>query len=488
MSEYNVDAILKKASRINVDYFKEQQEDAINEIWKWWQSRDISFTLSGYAGTGKTFIMRHLVKYLITNGVCVTAPTHKALRVLENSSGKKGMTIQSLCGLRPDVDVEDYDIENPSFKVIGDQKMKEYKLIIVDECSMVNPGLFQLLIKTANQFKVKILFLGDELQIPYVVKSTKEKQADKNRISPAFTNTDKHFRLTQIVRQEKGNPLLELFGIIRSDLVNGTTNFYQYILENRGECNDRGEGFTIMNKVDFSNKVVEIFSSQEFSNDINYVRCIAYTNECVRYWNTFIRTNVLNNPTTMITKDDMFTAYRTVFDEFKSPIIVNSEDYIVENMRYYVADNKLACYCVTLRSAFDGKVTPMFKIVDFWDDDNMSIFARLINAIHYKALNGTERTRWFRYFRFKDVHLMMTDFRLSPDNKNRIVGKDIDYGYGLTAHKSQGSTFQNVCIDLDDIIYARTKYNTRVRREPREALRLLYVAMSRASKHAYLKL
>ncbi len=44
----------------------------------------------------------------------------------------------------------------------------------------------------------------------------------------------------------------------------------------------------------------------------------------------------------MITKDDMFTAYRTVFDEYKSPIIINSEDYVVHDVRYYVADNGLA--------------------------------------------------------------------------------------------------------------------------------------------------
>ena len=42
--------------------------------------------------------------------------------------------------------------------------------------------------------------------------------------------------------------------------------------------------------------------------------------------------------------------------------------------------------------------------------------------------------------------------------------------------------------DLDDIIYFQTKWGKRIRRNPAEALRLLYVAMSRATKHAYLKL
>lgn len=52
----------------------------------------------------------------------------------------------------------------------------------------------------------------------------------------------------------------------------------------------------------------------------------------------------------------------------------------------------------------------------------------------------------------------------------------------------QGSTFENVCIDLDDIIYFQTKWGKRIRRNSAEALKLLYVAMSRATKHAYLKL
>ena len=55
-SDFNKDALLRSAKRINVSYFKEQQEDAINAIWQWWQSQSISFTLSGYAGTGKALL------------------------------------------------------------------------------------------------------------------------------------------------------------------------------------------------------------------------------------------------------------------------------------------------------------------------------------------------------------------------------------------------------------------------------------------------
>ena len=465
------------------------QQQAIDKLSDWYFSNELECTLEGYAGTGKTYILRYFLDNIVNKSYTITAPTHKALRVLESQVGRKGMTLHSLHGLKPNIDLQNFDIENPQFDPLNPSKIQNYNLVVIDECSMINPGLFNLLIKTAIQCRCKLLFLGDELQIPFVVKRTSGDNEDTyNRISPTFTHTDHQFRLTQIVRQEVGNPLLELFGIIRSDLINGTANFYQYILQTREAVNAQGEGFTIMNKLDFRNKVIEMFSSDNFSKDINYVRLIAFTNDCIGFWNTFIRDGVLNNPQGMITKDDMFTAYRTVFDEYKSPIIINSEDYVVHDVRYYVADNGLACYCITLRSAFDGKVTPMFKIIDFWDSNNMDNFGAMLNAIHYKALTGTDRSRWFRYFRFKDIHLTMTDYRLNAANKNRLVAKDIDYGYGITAHKSQGSTFENVCIDLDDIIYFQTKWGKRIRRNSAEALRLLYVAMSRATKHAYLKL
>ena len=47
---------------------------------------------------------------------------------------------------------------------------------------------------------------------------------------------------------------------------------------------------------------------------------------------------------------------------------------------------------------------------------------------------------------------------------------DIKYAYAITAHRSQGSTYENVYVDYQDIL---------LNRERREAFQCLYVATSR---------
>jgi len=54
---------------------------------------------------------------------------------------------------------------------------------------------------------------------------------------------------------------------------------------------------------------------------------------------------------------------------------------------------------------------------------------------------------------------------------------DVRFAYALTAHRSQGSTYQNVLVDYGDILYNRNR---------REAFQCLYVGCSRASKRLYL--
>ena len=55
--------------------------------------------------------------------------------------------------------------------------------------------------------------------------------------------------------------------------------------------------------------------------------------------------------------------------------------------------------------------------------------------------------------------------------------KDLDYGYAMTVHKSQGGTFDRVGVDLGNLKTCKDKNLMR---------RLIYVAISRAKDVAYL--
>ena len=80
-----------------------------------------------------------------------------------------------------------------------------------------------------------------------------------------------------------------------------------------------------------------------------------------------------------------------------------------------------------------------------------------------------------------------------PTNKMELkskfyfdIDKDIDYGYAMTTHKTQGSTFDNVAIDLTNIVFLQTRFG---RKEVDIDIRnkLIYVALSRAKNSVILK-
>ena len=41
-------------------------------------------------------------------GIVVSAPTHKAKKVIKNTTGKQAETLHALLGLRPDLDLDQY--------------------------------------------------------------------------------------------------------------------------------------------------------------------------------------------------------------------------------------------------------------------------------------------------------------------------------------------------------------------------------------------
>lgn len=64
-----------------------------------------------------------------------------------------------------------------------------------------------------------------------------------------------------------------------------------------------------------------------------------------------------------------------------------------------------------------------------------------------------------------------SDGSLRP--KNSIIKKDLDYGFAVTAHKAQGSTYKKVFVLLKDISLNKNFI---------ERNQILYVAMTRAQK------
>jgi ATP-dependent exoDNAse (exonuclease V) alpha subunit len=152
------------------------------------------FRLFGYAGTGKTTLARHLAAS-VKGKVLFAAFTGKAAMVMRHKGCHNASTIHSLI-YRP---LENNE-EIPSFELWDDAPAGEAKLIIIDECSMVDEELGRDLMS----FQVPLMVLGDPAQLPPISGGG------------YFTNAEPDAMLTEVHRQAQDNPIVRLSMEVRA--------------------------------------------------------------------------------------------------------------------------------------------------------------------------------------------------------------------------------------------------------------------------------
>ncbi|MBZ8135240.1 ATP-dependent RecD-like DNA helicase [Afifella sp. IM 167] len=183
--------------------FSPQQDAALKAVSKWLKKPDKQiFRLFGYAGTGKTTLAQHIAED-VDGEVLFAAYTGKAAQVLRARGAEKARTIHSLI-YRPrgEETVEDADsgktTVTPTFSLNRSSTVSEAKLVIVDECSMVDEALGHDLLS----FGTPILVLGDPGQLPPV-------KAGEGG-GGFFTEAEPDILLTEVHRQARDNPIIDL--------------------------------------------------------------------------------------------------------------------------------------------------------------------------------------------------------------------------------------------------------------------------------------
>ncbi|MDU3046200.1 DEAD/DEAH box helicase, partial [Bradyrhizobium sp.] len=174
--------------------FSPHQDSALKAVSDWLKAKPGQngtpqvFRLFGYAGTGKTTLARHIAEG-VDGEVKFAAFTGKAALVMRNKGCDDASTIHSLI-----YRARESGEEQPNFELWDDAPASKAKLIIIDECSMVDADLGRDLLS----FDCPLLVLGDPAQLPPV------------QGGGFFTESEPDVMLTEVHRQAKDDPIVRM--------------------------------------------------------------------------------------------------------------------------------------------------------------------------------------------------------------------------------------------------------------------------------------
>ncbi len=468
--------------KINLPFsLNDQQKSALYELEKFIEDYGTEITLSGYAGTGKSTIIGIFSKWLdhrIGRGnIVYTAPTHRANVITkQNNPNANVYTLSALFGFTPDTDITmeqgSLDLRELEFRSKNQVKYEPGQLIIIDEASMVQDGLYEYIQKIVAKDGVSVIYVGDSAQL---------RPVKSDHISKVFTSDGvPQITLTKVERTGD-NPILKEATRLRQ----GEGLSYQT------DINDKGQGvlYTSDDAV-IDENLKQIVSSEEFNADPLHFRVLTATNAAVSAYNSKIRSLRYGKFAKPFVKGDIIMGYS---NKLRKPDgsykLVNSGDYVIQNITDTTVKFKTDKGDIEFK-AFKLSIRPTGSTI--MDDFQITVIdknepdSKLFEIVEYKDRlwrMAKEAKQNKQISKYRDLVQMAfnIDNELNitknlEDNQGRLkIRKAIDYGYAQTVWKSQGSTYSKVLILSNEIdTFGYGKDVMQLRNE------LRYVAVSRA--------
>ena len=178
-------------------------------------------------------------------------------------------------------------------------------------------------------------------------------------------------------------------------------------------------------------------------------------------------------------------SYETIVNEFMEIVINNSEEYIINDIVNFIDDKYgFKGFLVKFQLIHGGTITRPLFVIDHKDKYTIQKYHKTLTDLITSAKNangGTRVARWKEYYAFKKKYLLAAN--IIDRNGRTLYDRDIDYGFAITSHKSQGSTYDTVFVDVNNMVYDRMGHPYA---NQDDLLRRLYVGCSRAHKELIL--
>lgn len=417
----------KEVNVAEIEYpLNEDQELAWSKMQKWLISHSKFFTLRGFAGTGKTYLMRKLTASHEHN-LWFSAPTNKATKVLSLAIGEDARTIYSILGLRM---VENEDKKELQFSG-QPPDLGSKPILVIDESSMIPSFLIKFLVEGAEKGSWRCMFIGDPAQLNPVGEDS----------SPAWklaTNEEDKAMLRRVMRFD--NQLLHLSVDIRECLK--TKNYRSPIKDN----NKDGEGVFVLSRYDFQQKIKSLKL-----DDWRKTKVAVWRNKTVDSYNKLIREKL--GFTKPYEEGDLILLASPYLDG--STIIAHTDEEFevksIKDRQFKFREGNLDAWAITTT---EGGFT-------FYVPQHQSQMEALLQhraSVASKAKGVERKDLWKEFWKLKEEF------------------QSIRHGYCLTSHRLQGSTYESIFLDQADILSNSNR---------KEAFRCLYVAATRPTKNLY---
>ena len=378
----------------------EKQKNGLTLALQRYKNKEKYTVIAGYAGAGKSTLVRFIIEELKTYGVketdvCFACFTGKAAQVLLKKGNKNVITLHKL--LYKSIPKESggfVRIPNPSIP---------YKIVVVDEVSMAPKTLMDLLFK----HNVYVICLGDPFQLPPV-----DKKEDNHLLDAP------HIFLDEIMRQAQESEIIQLSMAIRENRPIEAFQGKEVQILNKEELNtgmltwaDQILVATNATRVSINTQMRKLLNFGEKPQDGDKIICLR------NYWDCFSdNEEPLVNGTIGILKNSFLTKRYL-------PRIVKSTDglsHIDLIMGDFISDSGMYFHSLEMDK----------KMID----------------------TGEFSLDW------------KTVYQLNRNPKTRdIPPLEFTYGYAITCHKAQGSEWDKVLVieekfPFDRIEHARWLY------------------------------
>ena len=431
------------------------QHEAVDSIVEHFLNGGTRFVLGGSAGTGKTFTMQRVIERLHEESpgrtVHITATTHKAARVLSETTGRGASTVHSLFGLKPTTTFDGLE------KLIrgNDVRADFGSIVIVDEASMVNEELLHLIEEVANELHLLLLFVGDPYQLPPV-----------NGTSIVFYSEFPRALLTTVHRQGLENPIIKCAQEWRKhiqNLVHANDTSEPSLSDYADAVNTKGEGIVMLPLAEFTDALEAAYRMDSLDT-----LTVAYTNRKVHDYIRQLRYVVYGDealeqailPGETLVSNTTITKFNPRMGQ--EEVVLANEDRViarravetvdkhgVEGIKVQLVQNNLELFVATDYGEAQSVIKQFYKTA-------------MDTQRAYKAGEASDsdrRARWREYFKVRSMYA------------------DLRAPLASTVHKAQGSTFRTVFIDSRDILRCGNEL-TRAR--------LIYTGLTRGSHNVFI--